>query len=170
MTAPTLTSQRLTLKALTKATQRQVDWLRDPEVTHYSEQRHRQHTLSTQNRYVSSFPGFLWGIYTASNGEHIGNLSAVTDPNNKTADVGIMIGFNLVWGKGYGTEAWQTATNWLLEQNGGGFRKLEAGCAAANLGMKRILEKTRFVFEGEKKNSLLIDHAPCGVLFYGRFK
>lgn len=172
MIIPTLTTQRLTLRPLTKATQRQVDWLRDKEATRFSEQRHKEHTLSTQNRYVSAFHGYLWGVYSVKSGEHIGNISAVLNKPNNTADVGIMLGFVNVWGNGYGYEAWLVATNWLLNpyEDGGRLRKLEAGCAAANIPMKRILEKSKFVLEGERKNSLIIDNAPCGVLLYGRFK
>jgi len=171
MIVPTISTQRLTLRPLTKATQRQVDWLRDKEVTKFSEQRHKEHTLSTQNRYVSGFCGYLWGIYTVKSGEHIGNISAEVDHPNNVADVGIMIGFMNVWGQGYGFEAWLAATNWLLDQRDGGqIRKLEAGCAAANIPMKRILEKSRFVLEGERKNKFIIDHAPVGALLYGRFK
>lgn len=169
MTAPTLTTQRLTLRALGRATLRQIDWLNDPEIVRYSEQRHCVHTINTQKKYIEHFPGFLWAIEHVATDQHIGNLSATVDKHNGVADVGMLLGSEF-WKHGFGTEAWQAATNWLLEVDGGKFRKLEAGCAAVNLGMKRILTKTGFTFEGERKNHLIIDHAPCGALFYGRFK
>ncbi len=170
---PTLTTNRLALRPLTKATQRQVDWLRDPEIVKYSEQRHREHTLSTQLKYINSFPehSYVWGIYEVVTGAHFGNLTAAVDTVNNTAEVGILIGVCSAWKHGFGTEAWQAATNWLLDQRDGGrIRKLEAGCAAVNLGMKRILEKTGFVLEGERRNKFVIDNAIVGALLYGRFR
>lgn len=172
MITPTLTTRRLTLRPLTKATQRQIDWLRDPEVVRYSEQRHRDHTLSSQLKYIDSFTGgYIWGIHEVVTGAHFGNLTATVDTPNSVADVGIMLGTYSAWRHGFGTEAWQAATNWLLEaRDGGKLRKLEAGCAATNLGMKRILEKTGFILEGERRNKFVIDHAIVGALLYGRFK
>ena len=169
-TAPTLPARRLTLRPLTKATQDQVAWLRDPIVTRFSEQRHAAHTLSTQLRYVNTFPGFLWGIHLVSTNEHIGNISAALDLPNKIADIGILIGELTATLHGFGTEAWLTATNWLLSSDGAGIRKLEAGCMANNIGMRKILEKTSFKYEGERLNHFLFEGSPIGLVFYGRFK
>lgn len=141
--------------------------MRDPEIVKYSEQRHREHTLGTQLRYLNTFTGHFWGIYDVRNDEHVGNLTAAVDANNKIADVGILLSISK---RGYGTEAWQAACGWLLDPHCGALRKLEAGCAACNLPMKRILEKTNFKFEGERKNHFIIDGSPYGELFYGRFR
>src|SRR5258705_2300508 len=100
---PTISTARLTLRPLTKATTRNIAWLRDPMVTRYSEQRHQHHTISTQLRYVSVFGGIsqLWAIHVVETGEHIGNVSGVVDVPNGVADVGIMIGETRQWRKGY---------------------------------------------------------------------
>jgi RimJ/RimL family protein N-acetyltransferase len=159
------------MRALTKATQTQVAWLRDPEVVKFSEQRHREHTLSSQLRYINSFgEGYLWGIYTVHDGAHIGNMSASIDQPNKTADVGILIGETRYWRKGYGLEAWREACRWMLDPGQGALRKLEAGCMATNLGMRRILDKSGFKLEGERLNHFLLNGSPVGMVFYGRFK
>ena len=170
MPAPTLNAARLVLKGATKATQTEVVWLRDPEVVRYSEQRHKEHTLSTQLRYVTSFKGFLWGIYELRNHIHIGNLSAALDGENNIADVGILIGDKNYWQKGYGLEAWKTACSWLLDGDGGRIRKLEAGCMANNIGMRRILDKSGFKLEGERLNHFLFESMPVGMVYYGKFK
>lgn len=172
MIAPTLIAGRLTLRALVKATQTQVAWLRDPEVVKFSEQRHREHSLSSQLRYVSSFSavGYLWGIYEIVDHKHIGNLSVTIDPHNKLGDVGILIGDKDFWKRGFGLEAWQTACQWLMDSGGGALRKLEAGCMSNNTGMRRILEKSSFKFEGERLNHFLFEGSPISLAQYGRFK
>ena len=42
-----------------------VDWLNDPQVVRYSENRHRKHTLETSRAYRASFvdsPNFYWAL------------------------------------------------------------------------------------------------------------
>ena len=98
----TIATARLVLRELSKPTQRNLAWLKDPEVVRYSQQRHQFHTLSSELRYVNSFTGGskLWGIYLVETGEHIGNLSATHDEPNNVCDVGIMIGERNIGGKG----------------------------------------------------------------------
>src|SRR5262249_1967505 len=108
---PTLSTARLSLRPLIRATQRQVEWLRDPDAVQYSEQRHRHHSLSKQMTYLRTFGGssHIWGIYHIESGDHIGNVTARHDEHNNVSDVGIMIGERKHWGKGYGSEAWTAA-------------------------------------------------------------
>jgi RimJ/RimL family protein N-acetyltransferase len=169
---PTISTAHLSLRPLTKVASRNIAWLRDPEVVRYSEQRHHQHTISTQLRYVSSFTGksHLWGIYEVETGEHIGNLSAMHDGPNNVSDVGIMIGDRRYWGKGYGTEAWVRACGWMLDTDGGGIRKLEAGCARNNEAMLKIIRGTGFTQEGERLNRFLFDGNPISALLFGRMR
>lgn len=170
---PTITTNRLVLRPLTKASQRQLDWLRDPKVTEYSEQRHREHTLSTCLRYVNSFvpDGHIWAIYTAGDDRHIGNIAADVDAPNNVCDLSIMIGEPEFWGKGFATDAWSRVTGWLLDKEGGKLRKVEAGCMAVNIPMRRVLDHTGFQFEGERKNHFLYKEGqPCGAVYYGRFR
>lgn len=170
---PTLTTQHLILRPLTKASQRQVDWLRDPEVMQFSEQRHREHTLTTCLRYIQSFAGdgHIWAIWTVISEQYVGNIAAVVDVPNNIADLSVLIGDREQWGKGYGTEAWREVSTWLLDKDGGALRKLEAGCMAVNVPMRRVLDHTGFQFEGERKNHFLYKAGqPCGAVYYGRFR
>jgi RimJ/RimL family protein N-acetyltransferase len=168
----TIASARLILRQLTKPTQRNLVWLKDPEVVRYSNQRHEFHTLSSQLRYVHSFAGGskLWGIYFVETGEHIGNLSATHDEPNNVCEVGMMIGEKKYWGKGLGREAWKTACDWLISKDGGNMRKLEAGCMRPNTAMLRIILNSGFKQEGELLNHFLLDGAPVSGLLFGRMK
>jgi RimJ/RimL family protein N-acetyltransferase len=169
---PTISTSNLVLRKLSKASPLQVRWMLDPEVTRYSEQRHKNHTFTTQHRYVQSFMGasHLWAICLVKTGEHIGNLSADHDEPNSVADIGIMIGNADHWGRGYGTEAWRAACNWLLDKDGGKVRKLEAGCMATNEGMLKIIQHSGFKQEGERLNRYLIAGNPVSAILFGRFK
>ena len=168
----TLATTRTILRQLTKPTQRNLVWLKDPEVVRYSQQRHQFHTLSSQLRYVNSFVGGskLWGIYFAETGEHIGNISATHDEPHNVCDVGIMIGEKKYWGKGLGHEAWKAACGWLIDKDGGHVRKLEAGCMHTNEGMMKIIQGSGFKQEGERLNHFLQGGNPVNAVFFGRFK
>jgi ribosomal-protein-alanine N-acetyltransferase len=169
---PTLSASRLTLRPLVAASQRQVDWLRDEEIVRYSEQRHLQHTLSTQANYIKSFVGksHIWGVHLIDSGKHIGNVTARCDEPNDVADMGIMIGDAQCWGKGYGTEAWRAACDWMLERDGGDVRKLEAGCMKANTAMLAIFRKSKFAFECERPSHFLLGGNPVSAMLYGRVR
>lgn len=168
----TISTERLVLRPLQKASPKQVAWLRDPEVVRYSEQRHRNHTLSTQLRYVLSFSGrsTFWGIFRADGGDQIGNITATVDEPNNVADLGILIGEKEAWGKRYGMEAWGAVCGWLLHADGAGVRKIEAGCMHVNEPMIKIIRKSNFQLEGERKNHFILNGAPITAALFGRFK
>jgi [ribosomal protein S5]-alanine N-acetyltransferase len=163
-----ISTERLHLRPLAKASPRQVMWLRDPEVVKYSEQRHRQHNLSSQLRYISSFVGRIWAIYLINADVHIGNVTAAHDPNNNVSDIGIMIGEKAYWGKGFGQEAWNAVCNWQISRDGGCARKLEAGCMKENEAMLKILRKSRFIQEGERGGHFLLNSNPVSAMLFGR--
>jgi len=169
---PSLSTSRLTLRPLVKATQRNLGWLRDPDVVKWSQQRHREHTLSSQLRYVGSFTGnsHLWAIVLAETGEHIGNLSARHDEPNNVSDVGIMIGETKYWGQGFASEAWKHACDWLLDKDCGAVRKLEAGCARSNEAMLKIIRGSGFKQEGELLNHHLFGGSPTSAVLFGRMR
>jgi RimJ/RimL family protein N-acetyltransferase len=171
-TTPTISTNRLSLRPLTKSTVRQIAWLIDPEVVKYSEQRHRMHNLKSQLRYVDDFSGdsHLWGIYLAASGDHIGNISATHDANNNVSDVGIIIGEKQCWGLGMGAEAWKAACGWLIDPICGKIRKLEAGCMRENEAMVKIIRGSGFADEGERKSHFLLDNRPVGMLLFGRHR
>lgn len=169
---PTLSTERLSLRPLTKVSARQVAWLNDPEVVRFSEQRHREHTMFSQMGFVNEFGdgSHLWAIHRIDTGEHIGNVSATHDAPNNVADVGILLGETRLWGQGYASEAWQAACDWLLEKEGGAMRKLEAGCMRDNAAMMKIILKSRFAVEGERANHFLLGGNPVGMVLFGRFR
>lgn len=149
MTDPILT-QRLMLKHILadptpSELEHMVEWLNDPKVVQYSEQRHLNHTFRSQRNYCDSFlwPSQLRIIYWIE--DPIGTISAHVDTNNNVADIGIMIGDTQVWGEGFGTEAWKAMMEHLF---GMGVRKIEAGCMDLNRAMVGIFKKSGMTKEG----------------------
>lgn len=153
-------------------TQTYVNWLNDPLVVRYSEQRHRSHTLESCRQYWRSFtntPHYFWAV-TAIDPKlgHIGNLNAYVDEVNSVADVGIMIGARDVWGGGYGLEAWVAVCNYLLYDVG--IRKVTAGTAAVNRGMLRIMEKAGMAADGRRIGQYMMDGVEVDVVHAALFK
>jgi RimJ/RimL family protein N-acetyltransferase len=145
---------------------RQIDWLNDPEVVKYSEQRHKKHDLRSQCEYVDSFspPNHLWAIH--HNGDPIGTISARIDKHNSVADLGILIGDRSQWGKGFGLEAWTEVMQFLFSN---GIRKIEAGCMKHNLAMVRICGLSGMRLEGRRDVHFhLGDHDYSDMVLYGK--
>jgi RimJ/RimL family protein N-acetyltransferase len=147
-------------------TPRYVDWLNDPDVMRYSEQRHRRHTMESCRDYWLSFAGtphHFWAIVVSEGGlGHIGNINAYIDEKNRLADVGILIGEKTVWGQGYGLEAWRAVCSHLLEAEG--LRKVTAGTVSANKGMLRIMEKSGMVDDGCRRRHFLFESREVDVV------
>jgi ribosomal-protein-alanine N-acetyltransferase len=83
------------------------------------------------------------------------------------ANMGILIGDKSVWGKGFGTEAWCAVMKYLFDH---GIRKVEAGFALPNTGMRRICNKSGMKYEGSRPDHFLIDGKPEYLDLYGKFK
>lgn len=135
-----------------------VNWLNNPEVVRYSEQRFREHTLDSCRAYWQSFkgtPNYFWAIVRKSDGLHLGNINAHVDVINNVADVGILIGSRESWGNGYGAEAWKAVCEYLFGVVG--IRKITAGTMAKNEAMLGIMRKTGMVDDGRRVRHVLFE-------------
>jgi RimJ/RimL family protein N-acetyltransferase len=150
--------------------------LNDKEHMKYSEQRHRDHTVGSQRRYLDDmlFGGNLaLGIFIQNNEEYttlVGTMGCTTDRNNELLDMGIMMlpGHT---GKGYALCAWRLVLKWALDHEGGAFQKVEAGCHADNSAMRTICERTGMEFEGTRLQHFLNkDGTRSNLLFWGALK
>jgi ribosomal-protein-alanine N-acetyltransferase len=173
MKTPVLQSRRLKLEPryAGHVTSAHVAWLNDPDVVKYSEQRHKKHTLKTEQEFVnemaSSPHDHIWSITKQVDAGIIGVITAHIDPNNPVANVGIMIGDKTAWRQNFGLEAWNAVTNWLFEN---GIHKVEAGCHYENKGMRRLAIKAGMTLEGVRHNHFMVDGEPQHLLLYGKTK
>src|SRR3990167_8056447 len=103
-------------------TPRYISWLNDKDIVRLSEQRHKTHTDETCRAWLANYMGHehnrIWAIEV--DGVHVGNVTALADPNNHTCEVSNLIGEKSYWGKGIGTEACRQAINHMLDE---GYRK-----------------------------------------------
>jgi [ribosomal protein S5]-alanine N-acetyltransferase len=166
--SPTIRTRRLELVPFSARhlTSRYVSWLNDPEVVHFSEQRHRRHTLETSRVHLEALeetPDLLLAIETLDTPfGHVGNIGVSIDRPNGVADIAIIIGEKAVWGQGLGTEAVGAVCRHLFEEVG--MRKIGAGTMAVNHGMRSIMRKVgmteecrrlrHFVLEGKEVDAV----------------
>jgi len=147
-------TKRLVLKPFCEKylTQEYVDWLNNPLIVRYSEQRHHKHTIESCKKYIESFQGtanHIWAILAVrDNLGHIGNINAYVNEKNRIADVGILIGKKELWGKGYGSEAWCGVCNYLL--NVLKLRKVSGGAISTNKAMLKLMKRAKMNEDGRR--------------------
>lgn len=167
-----LTGPRLKLRNFgpEDVTPEYINWLNDPRVVRFSNQRFRNHDRASCEAYLATFDGtdnLFISIREVSTDHALGTMTAYVNQNHRTADVGIMIGESAVWGSGIGLEAWCLLTDWLLSE--GGIRKVTAGTLACNAGMIRLAERSGMSLEGRRIAQELVDGQPYDMLYFGRF-
>jgi RimJ/RimL family protein N-acetyltransferase len=171
---PTLRAARLRLEpfALSHISGRYIGWLNNPENVRFSNQRHRRHTRESCVAYLNSFkdtPHYFMAIIADDPAlGHIGNINAYVDEPNLRADVGILVGEQSVWGRGYGAEAWMTLCRHLLLERR--LRKVTAGTVAANAGMLGIMKKCGMKPDGVRVRHELIDGEAVDVIHVALFR
>lgn len=170
---PTLRTTRLRLEPFEERhlTARYLAWLNDADTLRYSELRHHPQDRASAESYLQSMRDgehHFWAILRTSDApEHIGNLTAYSDANNGTADLAIMVGEPAARGQGFGREAWQAASDWLLAD--GGVRKLTAGTMATNEAMLATMWATGMVEEGRRKAQFQWEGRTIDLVYGARF-
>jgi [ribosomal protein S5]-alanine N-acetyltransferase len=166
-----LKGEKVRLESFTEAdlTDDYIQWLNDPEVVRFSNQRFLTHDRDSCHAFLRSFkdsPNLFLSVKTLA-GRPIGTMTAYRSLPHGTADIGIMIGDRGVWGGGYGQDAWNTLMRWLLEQPG--IRKVTAGTLACNLGMLRLMTRSGMVLEGVRRAQELVEGEPQDIMLYAKF-
>jgi len=167
-----LTTERLLLRPFesTDIDERYLGWLQDPEVTRFSNQRFRQHTMESCFTYQRSFSGnsntFLLLEHRADNVQ-IGTMTIYRAANHGTADIGLMVGNKTYWRQGLGLEAWRVVLQALLREPV--IRKVTGGTARPNSGMVKIMEQSGMTLEAVRSQQELIEGQSVDLLYYARF-
>lgn len=149
-----------------------VGWLNDSRVTRFSNQRFRTHTRASCEAYLAGFegtPNLFVSIRDLASGEAIGTMTAYRNLDHGTCDVGIMVGNRSYWGGGYGQDAWNLLTSWLLDPEGGGVRKLTAGTLVLNGAMVTLMERSGMTREAVRRDHEIVEGEPVDIVLYARF-
>lgn len=147
-----------------------INWLNNPKVVQYSNQRFRIHTLESSMHYLSTFDwesSYLLAICSLVTGLHLGTLTIYRNLNHGTADVGILLGAPQSWGQGLGQDAFRIVVRTLKESLQ--VRKVTAGTMAENKAMVGILESTGFRLEAVRSAQEIFEGRPVDLLYYAQF-
>lgn len=150
---------------------RYIGWLNDQDVTRFSGQRHRKHTVESCRDYAESFentPNYFWAILEMDcDFFHIGNINAYVDPANGIADIGIIIGEKTAWGKGYAAEAFETLFEFFIEKQG--LAKITAGTVRPNVQMLKVMQKVGMVEDGIRRCHHVVEGVRVDVIHMAMF-
>ncbi len=153
LTNDQLHSSRLILRCLREedASEDYLQWLADPAVTRYLEVRHNPPASVDQlkafiGQINESTDTILFGIFLKVDAKHIGNIKlGPMHPIYKRAEIGIVLGDQTEWGKGFATEAIALLADYAEQTLG--IRRLAAGCYGSNRGSLKAFLKAGFILE-----------------------
>lgn len=147
-----------------------LGWLNDPRVVEFSNQRFRKHDRQSAQAYLKSFEGtdnLFLSVTERNAGSAIGTMTVYVSRHHETADVGIMLGEQLVWGRGYGQDAWTTLVDWLTDEVR--LRKVTAGTLACNKGMVKLMERSGMLHEATRRQQELVNGHPEDIVYHAKF-
>ena len=147
-----------------------IGWLKDSEVTRFSNQRFKKHSLESCRDFLASFeasPNLILKIVLQDSNRSIGTMTVYTAVQHGTLDIGIMVGCRSAWNKGVGFDAWNTLLNWLL--NNTSARKVTGGAMRCNLAMLRIMERSGMTLEAIRPLHEMLDGEPQDMVYFGKF-
>ncbi|MBQ6788659.1 MAG: GNAT family N-acetyltransferase [Clostridia bacterium] len=159
---PTLTTERLKLRKILKTdSEDYFEFASDPAVTKYllwkphDSFNFTRHYLSyLQGRYRAG-EFYDWGIVDLASGKFIGTCGFTSfDLTNNSAEVGYVLSRGW-WHRGIAAEALTRVLDFGF--NTLGLRRIEARYMADNESSRRVMEKVGMVFEGIRRDALLLD-------------
>ncbi|MCG8637441.1 MAG: GNAT family N-acetyltransferase [Desulfobacterales bacterium] len=136
------------------------NWLNNTKINRYLETRYFPRSRESLVDYVKSMEGnsgqFFMAICLKEGRSHVGNIKiGPVSWIHRTADIGILIGEESVWGRGVGTEAIELAAEFAF--NTLNLNKLTAGCYEVNQGSFKAFSKAGFVKEGQLREQWFCD-------------
>ncbi len=130
---------------------RYFNWVNDQEITQYMAVGNFPLSVESLRSYVASHnqgKSILLGIYPKGQQKHIGNiLLHMIDAQNRSGEIGILIGERDFWGKGVATEAIALLSRHAFDRLN--LHKLYAGMVEGNEASQRAFEKVGFTVEGK---------------------
>ena len=147
-----------------------INWLNDPFVVKFSNQRFKKHTFDSCRNYFQTFANsndIFISILARDVGCMIGTMTVYINSYHSVADIGIMLGDKNYWGKGIGKEAWESVMNLLLNKTE--IRKVTGGALSCNNSMVKIFKGTGMQEDGVRKNQEIVDGKLYDIVHFAKF-
>ena len=129
-----------------------MSWLNDKNVTKYSNQRFKRHSILGQKKFIKEKikqkNSILFKIFYNKNFVGIIELGNI-DPKNQNCEIMYFIGDKFYWSKGITTEAIRLSINHSKKLR---LKKIYAGVHINNKQSIRVLKKNNFKVEGKISN------------------
>lgn len=135
-----------------------VFWLKNYEITKYTEQKYRSHTSADVEEFVvekyKSKSDLLFGIFIDN--KHIGNIKlGPIRWEHLSGEVSYFIGEKEFWGRGIAFVVIKKVVEFAFNEIG--LKKINASYYENNIGSAKVLEKCGFSVEGVIKSSLIFE-------------
>ena len=168
---PEIRTERLKLRRMTLEDSADMfAYARDPEVTRYTSwQPHRsvdesraflEHAVARHERGDVA----NWGVELLADRRFIGTAGYMRwDVADRCAELGYAIA-RAHWGRGLMTEALRAITAFGFEEML--LNRIEARCAAENIGSYRVMEKAGLTYEGTLRERYLVDGTFFDIMVY----
>ncbi|MCC7364616.1 MAG: GNAT family N-acetyltransferase [Dehalococcoidia bacterium] len=129
-------------------------WIHDPEVTEHLNARY-PYSHAQEREFASltsTYQNATFSVVTLAEGQLIGNVSLRNAvPEDRSCDLGIMIGDKEYWGRGYGTDTMRTACRFGFEMMN--LHRIELEVFAGNDRAQHVYEKVGFKVEARRRQA-----------------
>lgn len=147
--------------------------LNDEQVNRYLEVRHVLQTKQTVAKFISDNQqdenGLLFGIWQSGENYHCGSIRLHSINHIKqTAYIGICIFEKSAWGKGLGSKAIASVTNWAIDKLC--LRSLEAGIYEENIASQKAFLKAGYQWIADIPRKYNLDGNPVTIKIYSNNK
>ena len=150
-----------------------LKWMNDYEITKFTEQRFKKHSLADIKNFVKeknkSKTEFLYGIFIKHNSlyKHIGNIKlGPIDKFHQSAEISYLIGNRKFWKMGLGTLSIKKIV--FLAKKKFKLKKLIAGCYKNNYASIKVLKRNFFKIEGNLTSQIIFESKRINKLIFGR--
>lgn len=128
-------------------------WVNDPIVNKYlllKPPENLEGEIEWLKEVIRNSKDAVFSIYIKENDKMIGNIGTHNlDNSDKNFTLGILIGEKEEWGKGYGTDAFNTLIPYLFKEKGA--KRLNLTVAKKNISAQKVYLKAGFEFKATKK-------------------
>jgi RimJ/RimL family protein N-acetyltransferase len=167
---PLLQGRLVRLRAREPAdAERAFTWINDREVARFLILRYPQ-SIEEEREWLRGTPraGFF-GVHLAietGDGVHIGNIDLRNvHPENRTAELGVMVGDKRYWNRGYGSDAVRTLTRFAFSMMN--LQRVHLQTYEYNIRAQQAFAKAGFREEGRLRRHLYVDGRYWDVVLMG---